>query len=149
MVDDEKDGIAGTAAKELEEECGIRLRASDLTDLTELAFQGEVEGGNLPQVAIAPSPGGSDEFLRYMYVERLVTRSELEDMKGRLSGLRDEGEYITLRVVPLKDIWRVSADNKAMWYVCAKNVMTRVVLWFSLSFEIMSQRSIPSRSVTA
>lgn len=117
MIDDKKDGIAGTAAKEMEEECGIKLRPSDLTDLTELAFQGEVEAGNLPQVGIAPSPGGSDEYLRYMYVERLVTKSELEQMKGRLSGLRDEGEYITLRVIPLKDIWRVSADNKVLWYV--------------------------------
>lgn len=117
MIDDVNDGIAGIAAKEMEEECGIKLRPSELTDLTELAYRDTVEAGNAPQVGIAPSPGGCDEFIRYMYVERLVTISELEEMKGRLSGLRDEGEYITLCVVPLKEMWRVSADNKAIWYV--------------------------------
>ncbi len=116
MIDNVNDSIAGTAAKEIEEECGIKLRPTDLTDLTELAYREAVEDGNIEQIGIAPSPGGCDEFIRYMYVERLVTMSELEEMRGRLSGLRDEGEYITLRVVPLKDMWKVSADNKALWY---------------------------------
>jgi len=106
MIDNESDGLAGTAAREMEEECGLRLRASELTDLTGLA--GMMNG-------IAPSPGGCDEYLGYLYAERSVSKTELDNMKDRLTGLRDEGEYITLRVVPLKDIWRISADNKAMW----------------------------------
>jgi hypothetical protein len=35
-------------------------------------------------------------------------------MKGRLSGLREHGEFITLSVVPMDQVWRVSADAKAM-----------------------------------
>jgi ADP-sugar diphosphatase len=115
MIDSVNDGIAGTAAKEIEEECGIKLRPSDLTDLTKLACRQAVEAGNIPCAGVAPSPGGCDEFLRYLYVERLVTKSDLETMKGRLTGLRAEGEYISLRVVPLQDLWKISADNKAMW----------------------------------
>lgn len=117
MIDNENDGIAGTAAREMEEECGIKLRPSELTDLTEIGCRDALEAGTIPCAAVAPSPGGCDEFIRYMYTERVVTKAALEKMKGELSGLREEGEYITLRVVDLKDMWKVSADNKAMWYV--------------------------------
>jgi ADP-sugar diphosphatase len=109
MIDDENDGIAGTAAREMEEECGIKLRPSELTNLTELA--------GMQGAGIAPSPGGCDEHIGYLYAERSVSKSELDEMKGKLSGLRDEGECITLRVVPLKDLWRISEDNKAIWSV--------------------------------
>ena len=115
MIDSVNDGIAGTAAKEMEEECGIRLRASELTDLTQLAMAEVVEAGHLPTPAVAPSPGGCDEFLRYMYAERIVTKSDLETMKEHLGGLREHGECITLRVVPMEDLWKVSGDNKAIW----------------------------------
>lgn len=43
MIDSVNDGIKGTASKEMEEECGIKLRPSDLVDLTELACQQAVE----------------------------------------------------------------------------------------------------------
>jgi ADP-sugar diphosphatase len=117
MIDSVNDGIAGTAAKEMEEECGIKIRPSDLTDLTQLACQEAELAGHLPCSGIAPSPGGCDEFLRYTYVERKVTKEDLDRMRGRLAGLREHGEYITLRVVPLEDMWKISADNKAIWYV--------------------------------
>ena len=117
MIDSENDGVAGTAAREMEEECGIKLRPSDLTDLTELGLSEAVESGTIPFAAVAPSPGGCDEFIRYMYTERIVTKASLDKMRERLMGLREEGEYITLRVVDQREMWKVSADNKAMWYV--------------------------------
>eukprot|EP00980_Cylindrotheca_fusiformis_P030354 scaffold24680_cov113-Cylindrotheca_fusiformis.AAC.7 len=116
MIDDINDGVGGTAARELEEECGIKLRPSDMVDLTELAFQDAMNDGLLPCSGVAPSPGGCDEYLNYMYVEQKITNEELEKMKGRMAGLRDDGEYITLRIVPMKDVWKISGDNKAMWY---------------------------------
>jgi hypothetical protein len=115
MIDNGSDGIAGTAAKEMEEECGIKIRASELTDLTELACQEAVQAGHLPCAGLPPSPGGSDEFLRYMYVERKIDKGDLDRMRGRLAGLRDHGEYITLRVVPMHDMWKISGDTKAIW----------------------------------
>jgi hypothetical protein len=35
MIDDEKDTKTGTAAKELEEECGFQWKPSELIDLTD------------------------------------------------------------------------------------------------------------------
>jgi ADP-sugar diphosphatase len=114
MIDDENESVAGIAVKEMEEECGIIVRPSDLIDLTELALEQAVHDGNLPIAALAPSGGGCDEFVRYMYLEKKVTVEELNEMKGKLSGLRDHGEFITLSVVPMEDVWRVSGDSKAI-----------------------------------
>ena len=115
MIDEANDSFAGTAARELDEECGIKIRASDLIDLTELALSDAVQAGHLPTLGIPPSPGGCDEFLRYMYFETIVTKDDLNRMRGRLAGLREHGEYITLQVFPMDDIWRVSGDSKAVW----------------------------------
>lgn len=113
MVDDETQSVAGIAVQEMREECSIHIKsASELVDLTELALSGHVD--KLPCIAIPPSPGGCDEFLRCFYLEKKVTESELNFMKDRLQGLRDHGEYITLRVVPFEDVWKVSGDAKAM-----------------------------------
>jgi diketogulonate reductase-like aldo/keto reductase/8-oxo-dGTP pyrophosphatase MutT (NUDIX family) len=114
MMDDEKESVAGIAVKEMEEECGIVVRPSDLTDLTELACQEALQSGSIPMAAIPPSPGGCDEFVRFMYLEKKVTVAELEEMRGRLQGLREHGEYITLKVVPMEDVWKISGDAKAM-----------------------------------
>lgn len=111
MIDLASDGVAGVAAKEMEEECGIVVKASELVNLTELA---SVRVGQLPFAGVCSSPGGSDECLGLMYLEKKVTKQQLDEMQGRLSGLREEGELITLRVVPLESIWKVSGDAKAM-----------------------------------
>lgn len=112
-------GVAGIAVQEMKEECGIEVQASELIDLTQLAYDnvGDSGGHQLPSHAgVCPSPGGCDEFIQIMYLEKKVTKLELEEMKGRLSGLRDHGEIITLRVVPFEDVWKISADAKALWY---------------------------------
>lgn len=127
MIDSENDGIAGTAAREMEEECGIKLRPSELTDLTELAG---ISG-------IAPSPGGCDEHIGYLYAERSVSKAELHEMKDRLSGLRDQGEYITLRVVALKDIWRISGDNKAIWLVQCCELFLHAIRNLTRDFAVL------------
>jgi ADP-sugar diphosphatase len=114
MLDDENESVVGIAVKEMEEECGLQIHPYDLIDLTELALEETVHRGYLPIPAIAPSPGGCDEFIRYMYLEKNVTKKELHEMKGRLTGLRDHGEYITLHVVPMNDVWKISGDAKAM-----------------------------------
>lgn len=107
MLDDEKQSIAGIAVSEMREECGIEVHPKELIDLTALA------SGNKNSPGIAHSPGGCDEHCRYFYLEKRVTPKELEQMKGRLHGLREHGEFITLRVVPMKDAWK-SLDAKAI-----------------------------------
>jgi ADP-sugar diphosphatase len=110
-------GVCGIAVQEMEEECGIAIRPGDFVDLTALACTEAVRAGNLSSAVLSPSGGACDERLRYLYVEKHVTRMELDSMQGRLQGLRDHGEYITLRVVKFDDVWKISGDSKAMMYV--------------------------------
>jgi ADP-sugar diphosphatase len=57
MIDD--DTFSGAAAKEIQEECGIEIKADGLLDLTELALGGFVRAGEERlHVAVYPSPGG-------------------------------------------------------------------------------------------
>jgi len=87
--------FAGVAAKELEEELAIKLAASDLTDLCALA--GCASG-------IYLSPGGSDESMHFYSFTRAVTEEEMAAMNGRCTGLIEEGEQITLKIVPLESL---------------------------------------------
>lgn len=105
MLDDESQSITGIAVAEMREECGIEVHAHELVDLTQLAYGHDT--------AIAPSPGGCDETCRFLYLEKRVTNSELTAMRDRLQGLRDHGEFITLRVVEYDELWTV-ADAKAL-----------------------------------
>lgn len=96
--------FAGVAAKELEEELGIKISQNDLTDLGGLA--GCSQGVYL-------SPGASDETLRFFSFTREVTEEEMAAMNGKCTGLISEGEQITLKIVPLDDLITV-ADAKTI-----------------------------------
>ena len=124
---DEKGNFAGTAAREIQEELGLEIPVRDLKCLTELsvpethATQGEEE--NLPQ-AMFPSAGGCDEYIHIYAHERRVPRSQLAEWTGRLTGLRDHGEKITLKLVRMRDLWREGArDSKCL---------TALALWEGL-----------------
>jgi len=126
MIDPGTGTVAGVAAKEMKEECGITVKESDLIDLTKLAHA-DAEDKTVP-IGIAPSPGGCDEYIRIMYMERTVHQSELDAMNNRLAGLREEGEAITLRVVPYDNMWKLTPDAKAMWYVIA--IILDIMCWW-------------------
>jgi ADP-sugar diphosphatase len=109
--------FAGAAAKEIREETGLIIPESELTDMTRLAIRGldNSEDCEKLQEAIYPSPGGSDEFIPVFVCEKELPRKEIEDMQGRLTGLRKDGEKITLKLVPLKDLWKEGArDGKTL-----------------------------------
>jgi ADP-sugar diphosphatase len=53
MVDEDKNFL-GVVAKELEEECGIKILGKELTELGEMLV----------------SPGGSDEIIHLYFVEK-------------------------------------------------------------------------------
>lgn len=125
MLDDSGDFV-GIAAKELEEETGIRLKATDLIDMTALTYYPPLphhteEAGakvirdkSTPLKGMYPSAGGCDEFIRLMLHEKKVTQDELESLQGKLTGCAEEGEKIVLELVPYEMLWRVTSDAKAL-----------------------------------
>ncbi|KAI5795109.1 hypothetical protein EDC01DRAFT_615314 [Geopyxis carbonaria] len=114
MIDD-SGNFAGAAAMEIQEECGIDIPKDRLTDLTELALEKFAVGcAEDVQAAVYPSPGGSDEFIKIFAYKHIVKPEKLHEWQGKLTGLRDEGEKITLKIVKLKDLWKESTDAKAL-----------------------------------
>lgn len=128
MLDD-SGSFGGAAAEEIAQETGLEVDADALTDLTALVLSpntnnktpaattkptdDEEEEGLIP--AMFPSAGGCDEFVPLFLHQRRVARAELADWQGRLTGLRDQGEKITLRLVRLDELWREGArDSKAL-----------------------------------
>lgn len=106
--------FAGGAAKEIHEETGLSIPQDELIDMTSLALQslqgspgghGDSDDETL-QKAVYPSPGGSDEFIPFFLCQKRLPRKEIDDMQGRLTGLRQENEKITLKLVPLQDLWK-------------------------------------------
>ena len=112
--------FAGGAAKEIQEETGLLIPESELIDMTALALgshhqESSDDSGERLQKAIYPSPGGSDEFIPLFMCQKRMPRFEIHQMQGRLTGLRKEGERITLKIVPLEQMWKEALrDGKAL-----------------------------------
>ncbi|KAH7316838.1 NUDIX domain-containing protein [Stachybotrys elegans] len=125
MVDD-AGSFKGAAAKEMEEELGIAIKEDELTCLSDLAAP-EKESEEGIAAAMFPSPGGCDEHITIYSHERRIPRSQLQEWSGRLTGLRSHGEKITLKVAPMKDLWRVGGRDA--------KCLAAVALWEGLRRE--------------
>ena len=111
MIDD-AGTFSGAAAKEIEEESGLKIPNTDLVDLTELTLEDTAEG---LQKGVYTSCGGQDEFIPIFMHQRRVKRDELDKWAGKLTGLREHGEKITLKCVRLDQLWREGGrDAKAL-----------------------------------
>ncbi|WDK18009.1 NUDIX domain-containing protein [Colletotrichum graminicola] len=113
MVDD-SGSFAGAAAKEIKEELGLDIHESELTCLSELAGAGRSAGNEAGEglaEAMYPSAGGCDEFVTLYSHEKRIPRGQLSDWSGKLTGLRNHGEKITLKLVAMKDLWREGARD--------------------------------------
>lgn len=115
MLDD-AGTFAGGAAKEIEEETGLKVPSSELINMTELALSGATsENGEDLQQGVYPSPGGCDEFVPIFLWQKRVPRERMKEWQGKLTGLRDHGEKITLMLCPLERLWRQGGrDAKAL-----------------------------------
>lgn len=120
--------LKGMAANEIEEEAKLKVKESDLINLSDLALV------DIPQVpwtatsdsttvnhfervenAMYPSVGACDEFIPILLCQKRLTQRHMNWLKGKATGLRDEGENITLRLVPLSRAWREAGrDAKAL-----------------------------------
>ncbi|KAK4103344.1 hypothetical protein N658DRAFT_445976 [Parathielavia hyrcaniae] len=138
---DEGGTFAGQAAREIEEELGIVISERELVSLSELVEAvdggggGGVEGGGggqqhdvgeLPR-AVYPSAGGCDEYVAIYMHERRVPRAQLGEWTGKLTGLREHGEKITLKLVRMRDLWKEGARDA--------KCLAAVALWEGLRRE--------------
>ncbi|KAL8835750.1 MAG: hypothetical protein Q9176_006759 [Flavoplaca citrina] len=106
MLDD-SGTFTGSAAKEIAEETGLDIPASDLIDMTKLAIPAASSANDERlQQAVYPSPGGSDEFIPIFLWQKRVPRDQLKEWQGKLTGLREHGEKITLMLCPLDHVWK-------------------------------------------
>jgi len=128
MLDD-SGTFTGAAAKEIEEETGLTIEENELIDMTQLTLQSGENTENQEEVlqnAIYPSPGGSDEFIPLFLARKTMSRSEIDKMQGKLTGLRDHGEKISLKIVKLKDAWKVAGrDAKTLSALCMYDGLRR------------------------
>ncbi|RCH80609.1 hypothetical protein CU098_000834, partial [Rhizopus stolonifer] len=60
------------------------------------------------------SAGGSDEFLRLFACTKHMEKEKISELEGKLTGLRDHGESITLKLANLEDVWKLSPDTKLL-----------------------------------
>ncbi|CAG8497347.1 4315_t:CDS:2 [Paraglomus occultum] len=98
--------FSGKAAEEIKEETGIEITENDLIDMTDLTYGTAFRGAY-------PSAGGCDEFMRLCLCVKEMKRQDVLTLEGKLSGMRDHGESITVRLVKLDDLWKIP-DMKAL-----------------------------------
>lgn len=114
MIDDNRRTFAGVAAKEIEEEVGLVLREDELVDMTHLAVQGHRASENLRN-SMYPSPGGCDEYIAIFLWEKEMDRLEIENLKGKLTGVRTQQEKITVRLLNYERLLEVGGrDGKTL-----------------------------------
>ncbi|ORY71275.1 NUDIX family hydrolase-like protein [Pseudomassariella vexata] len=110
MIDDGPN-FKGKAADEILEETGFNIPVSELIDMTKLALSEASGKETNHQQGMYPSPGGSDEFIHIFLWEKEIDRQEVEDLRGKLTGQKWQGEMITLRVCDNEDLWRECARD--------------------------------------
>lgn len=91
--------FTGTAAKEIKEELGMDIGATELKLLNK---------------DVSPSPGGCDEKMTVYYVKKTVSKDEIQKLDGKQTGVEAEGENIRVVVVPMKEIKRYFTDGKVL-----------------------------------
>jgi ADP-sugar diphosphatase len=112
MLDYHKGTFVSAAMNEMKEETDLEIPIKELIDLTQLALEDAVEPEQKHlQRAMYPSPGGSDEYIALFLWEKVMDRQEIEDLRGRLTGLRIQGELITLKLCDYEELWREGARD--------------------------------------
>jgi hypothetical protein len=92
MLDGEKN-VKGKAIQEIQEETHLEIRKEELIDLTALALE-EADKTEDLQSGIYMSPANLDEFIPLLLWEKELDRHQINDLKGRLTGLRAQDEVV-------------------------------------------------------
>jgi len=119
-VDEEEERLLGFEMEEIEDAFGLQLNMSDLTNLSKEAYEYNSINNEL---GMCPSPGHSGEHVKIMKKEKEISKDHLLLMRKKFSAQREHGAFVSLRVVPLHEMWKVSADMKIM---CALFLLEKV-----------------------
>jgi len=93
--------VKGTAVREIEEETGMKIQEQDLVKLS--------------HETLYTSPGGTDEQMTLFLYEKNITKEEMKKLDRVESGLRDHGELIELRVLPIdQNLYTNVRDMKSL-----------------------------------
>ncbi|KAF2875070.1 ADP-sugar diphosphatase [Massariosphaeria phaeospora] len=107
--------ITGKAVEEIRQETSLEVVATELTNMSDLAAEQATRPDEKLQSSMYPSPGGCDEFMPIMLCQKRLSEKMMADLSGKLTGLRDEGENITCRLVKLRDLWKEGCrDGKTL-----------------------------------
>lgn len=134
----------------MEEEIGIKLRKEEMVDLT--AFLDPSTGHRIfPSPVIKPIfssmsynvfgiwlivfslgvslvQGGCDEEISVFLYRRQVEQETIRQLQGKETGLREHGEFIKVRLVPYRELWRKTADAKVLMSIGLYEMAQRVGL---------------------
>jgi ADP-sugar diphosphatase len=97
--------VRGVAIKELAEECGLVAKPEDLIDLTELAYGGGA--------GVYTGGGLLDETIRLFLWRTVLPHQQVSELNGKIGG-ESPHEQITLRLIKFEDLWKSTADGKAL-----------------------------------
>lgn len=101
MMDDKGDFIS-TAAREIEEEVGIKVTTDNLEYLDEFAA----------------SCGGSDEIIKLYSCEINMPENEIKNLHGKITGVEHEHEMLKVIIVPLDELPKHTRDPKSVLAYC-------------------------------
>jgi len=97
MMDDKGDFVS-TAAKEIEEEVGIKVNANQLTYLD----------------SFFASCGGCDESIKMYFCEIEMPKEKIEKLHGKITGVEHENEKLRVIIVPLDELPKHTRDPKSL-----------------------------------
>ncbi|KAJ4325386.1 hypothetical protein N0V94_000728 [Neodidymelliopsis sp. IMI 364377] len=119
--------LKGAAANEIEEEAKLTVKENDLLNMSELAVKdiplspwtneanGTTRSSESIENSMYPSVGACDEYIPIFLCQKKLSRLHMDWLRGKATGLRDEGENITLKLVPMDKVWREAGrDAKAL-----------------------------------
>ncbi|KAF2022668.1 hypothetical protein EK21DRAFT_82743 [Setomelanomma holmii] len=120
------------ALKEIKEETELEVKKDELVDMSALAAEAGGAAasfgtnGEKGEDAVYPSVGACDEYIPIMLCQKTLSEKEMQEVQGKATGLRKEGERISLKLVPLGEVWKeASRDAKALAAVALYNALKR------------------------
>lgn len=111
FYDESQEKLIGGDIEMIEEACHISIYTSSLINLSENVN----DKNNLQnRLGMCSAPGQSAEHVNLMVLRKDITKDELLCMRTQFSSQREAGEMVTLRMIPLLDLWKVTSDMKVM-----------------------------------